>query len=304
MPDSKKSKLKPALLQRLLGRHRSSSSASAPKVHPIHANPNLHPPRVPPWQPRPLPVGPSSFPLHGAPPPPPLTTAPPTQTHSLETHLPSGRARIPSYVPPPPPSAASYVSTLAHLVRAELALDTLDLPLALELYTSTPACPHFSRAHLLFNAAAIHLQLFALAEARACLQQAVALDPCFVVGWHQLGGVCMLLRRWRDAEDAFEIALEKMKTRETCAYNMLGLAYRVKRDEVLWNRGAAKVGREWVGRVAMVPMGAVFRVEPGMAARRSRGVGGEEWAFAGRGRVVGASDSWFDGRPVGRQESW
>lgn len=196
-----------------------------------------------------------------------------------------------------PAPARPYLHHLAQLLAAETHFDRSQPHLALSAYLSLPSTPQ-----TLFNIAQIHLYVFSLTAAHEYFRRAVEIDVFFVVGWLMLGHVAFEQRRFKDAEASFAEALRRMRGGARVEYEQLGLAYTVRREQVLWNRALAR--RAEGGRCWCVPAGGLFRVDARKMTGevRERVVGeGTGWGFLGVGRVVAIGE---EEPETGRKFKW
>jgi hypothetical protein len=192
-----------------------------------------------------------------------------TTTGSTPTTTPKiPRPKIPSDSPPADTHRNSITKTALISVAAENALDDFEIPLAISLYLTVPQTPQ-----IMFNIAQLHLLILDRDTAREYLEQAVAMDNWFAVGWFQLGYLEFVEARYERAVKAYSESLSCMRRGRSITYQQVGLAYTITFTAILWGRAAAqraiydgvyKAGE----RPQSVPVGAIFRVD-GRLARTS-----------------------------------
>lgn len=215
----------------------------------------------------------------------------------------SKKLRIPSFIAPPEVKMGPFQVSLHAQLLAEAALDSSDFQTAAHHYARVvPRTPH-----TMFNIGMLQTMMFNNIQACETLVNAVTADESFCVGWFQLAYVYFRMRQYPDAMDAWLNAAKWTRKRGVVDYNQLGLAYKVKIKDIIWNQAACEaVTSKGEGgiRPHCVPVGAVFRVPDHLADIIYKKPGeGADWMFAGRGKVVGTTLGAFgEGGDEGEEE--
>ncbi|XP_077918212.1 NADPH oxidase activator 1 isoform X8 [Halichoerus grypus] len=107
---------------------------------------------------------------------------------------------------------------------------------ALRLFSGDPEPP----ARMCFNVGCVHLLAGDPEAALRAFDQAVTKDTCMAVGFFQRGVANFQLERFREALSDFRLALAQLRENATIDYTQLGLRFKLKAWEVLFNVGAAQ----------------------------------------------------------------
>ncbi|XP_047556629.1 NADPH oxidase activator 1 isoform X10 [Lutra lutra] len=107
---------------------------------------------------------------------------------------------------------------------------------ALRLFSGDPEPP----ARMCFNVGCVHLLAGDPEAALRALDQAVTKDACLAVGFFQRGVANFQLERFQEALTDFQLALAQLRGNTTIDYTQLGLRFKLKAWEVLFNVGAAQ----------------------------------------------------------------
>ncbi|XP_021546679.1 NADPH oxidase activator 1 [Neomonachus schauinslandi] len=107
---------------------------------------------------------------------------------------------------------------------------------ALRLFSGDPEPP----ARTCFNVGCVHLLARDPEAALRAFDQAVTKDTCMAVGFFQRGVANFQLERFQEALSDFRLALAQLRDNATIDYTQLGLRFKLKAWEVLFNVGAAQ----------------------------------------------------------------
>ncbi|KAF3820866.1 hypothetical protein GH733_011019 [Mirounga leonina] len=107
---------------------------------------------------------------------------------------------------------------------------------ALRLFSGDPEPP----ARTCFNVGCVHLLAGDPEAALRAFDQAVTKDTCMAVGFFQRGVANFQLERFQEALSDFRLALAQLRDNATIDYTQLGLRFKLKAWEVLFNVGAAQ----------------------------------------------------------------
>ncbi|XP_004416734.1 PREDICTED: NADPH oxidase activator 1 [Odobenus rosmarus divergens] len=107
---------------------------------------------------------------------------------------------------------------------------------ALRLFSGDPEPP----ARMCFNVGCVHLLAGDPEAALRAFDQAVIKDTCMAVGFFQRGVANFQLERFQEALSDFRLALAQLRDNATIDYTQLGLRFKLKAWEVLFNVGAAQ----------------------------------------------------------------
>ncbi|XP_026345609.1 NADPH oxidase activator 1 isoform X3 [Ursus maritimus] len=107
---------------------------------------------------------------------------------------------------------------------------------ALRLFSGDPEPP----ARMCFNVGCVHLLAGDPEAALRAFDQAVTKDTCMAVGFFQRGVANFQLERFQEALSDFRLALAQLRENSTIDYTQLGLRFKLKAWEVLFNVGAAQ----------------------------------------------------------------
>ncbi|XP_027471753.2 NADPH oxidase activator 1 isoform X2 [Zalophus californianus] len=107
---------------------------------------------------------------------------------------------------------------------------------ALRLFSGDPEPP----ARMCFNVGCVHLLAGDPEAALRAFDQAVTKDTCMAVGFFQRGVANFQLERFQEALSDFWLALAQLRDNATIDYTQLGLRFKLKAWEVLFNVGAAQ----------------------------------------------------------------
>ncbi|KAJ7054372.1 NADPH oxidase regulator NoxR [Mycena amicta] len=139
------------------------------------------------------------------------------------------------------------MTTLDHL-RAELqawqdalrAHDSGDFRTSLQLFSAIA-----DTSKIVLNVALIHDRLGERSEAIEQLTKAIELDQYMAVGYFQRGVAYFHAGQWEEAMADYTQAQAMMRANTEINYDILGLNYKLKLAEVLYNRGLVlmKLGR-------------------------------------------------------------
>ncbi|XP_027950407.1 NADPH oxidase activator 1 isoform X2 [Eumetopias jubatus] len=120
--------------------------------------------------------------------------------------------------------------------RAVQAVARGDWGCALRLFSGDPEPP----ARMCFNVGCVHLLAGDPEAALRAFDQAVTKDTCMAVGFFQRGVANFQLERFQEALSDFWLALAQLRDNTTIDYTQLGLRFKLKAWEVLFNVGAAQ----------------------------------------------------------------
>ncbi|XP_077707711.1 NADPH oxidase activator 1 isoform X3 [Canis aureus] len=107
---------------------------------------------------------------------------------------------------------------------------------ALRLFSGDPDPP----AKMCFNLGCVHLLAGDPEAALRAFDQAVTKDTCMAVGFFQRGVANFQLERFQEALSDFRLALAQLRGNAAIDYTQLGLRFKLKTWEVLFNVGAAQ----------------------------------------------------------------
>ncbi|CAK7291221.1 NADPH oxidase activator 1 [Vulpes lagopus] len=107
---------------------------------------------------------------------------------------------------------------------------------ALRLFSGDPDPP----AKMCFNLGCVHLLAGDPEAALRAFDQAVTKDTCLAVGFFQRGVANFQLERFQEALSDFRLALAQLRGNAAIDYTQLGLRFKLKTWEVLFNVGAAQ----------------------------------------------------------------
>ncbi|XP_059266172.1 NADPH oxidase activator 1 isoform X7 [Mustela nigripes] len=107
---------------------------------------------------------------------------------------------------------------------------------ALRLFSGDPEPP----ARMCFNVGCVHLLAGDPEAALRALDQAVTKDAYMAVGFFQRGVANFQLERFQEALTDFRLALAQLRGNTAIDYTQLGLRFKLKAWEVLFNVGAAQ----------------------------------------------------------------
>uniref|UniRef100_A0A8C7EP32 NADPH oxidase activator 1 n=2 Tax=Neovison vison TaxID=452646 RepID=A0A8C7EP32_NEOVI len=107
---------------------------------------------------------------------------------------------------------------------------------ALRLFSGDPEPP----ARMCFNVGCVHLLAGDPEAALRALDQAVTKDAYMAVGFFQRGVANFQLERFQEALTDFQLALAQLRGNTVIDYTQLGLRFKLKAWEVLFNVGAAQ----------------------------------------------------------------
>ncbi|CAD7667734.1 unnamed protein product [Nyctereutes procyonoides] len=107
---------------------------------------------------------------------------------------------------------------------------------ALRLFSGNPDPP----AKMCFNLGCVHLLAGDPEAALRAFDQAVTKDTCMAVAFFQRGVANFQLERFQEALSDFRLALAQLRGNAAIDYTQLGLRFKLKAWEVLFNVGAAQ----------------------------------------------------------------
>ncbi|XP_047556628.1 NADPH oxidase activator 1 isoform X9 [Lutra lutra] len=150
---------------------------------------------------------------------------------------------------------------------------------ALRLFSGDPEPP----ARMCFNVGCVHLLAGDPEAALRALDQAVTKDACLAVGFFQRGVANFQLERFQEALTDFQLALAQLRGNTTIDYTQLGLRFKLKAWEVLFNVGAAQcrlglwaeATRSLEEALSKGPEGAGDDLHAALGQLQVRGVDGE-----------------------------
>ncbi|RPB21871.1 hypothetical protein L211DRAFT_888327 [Terfezia boudieri ATCC MYA-4762] len=151
-------------------------------------------------------------------------------------------------------------------VLAEHYFDTLQPDMAIYIYTTyfipppgTPGVTYSPRAATWFTLGQIYLSTHSFLSALRSFERAIQCDPFEVASHVQVGYVCFLLERYKEAKEAYSAALNGFRDAAKINYQVLGLDAFIRKEDVIQSIKTCEQGGLGSGTWG-IGSGKVYRV--------------------------------------------